>query len=68
MSQAGFFDFEDRLAQLNAKGNPLEVREAAVDFEAFRPTLAKVWEKEWHSEYPPVHIDPEIVVGTTSYR
>ena len=46
MSQAGFFDFEDRLAQLNAKGNPLEVLEDAVDFEAFRPALARVREKE----------------------
>lgn len=45
MSQAGFFDFEDRLAQLNAKGNPLEVLDAAVDFEAFRPTLARIRDK-----------------------
>jgi len=45
MSQAGFFDFEDRLAQLNAQGNPLHTLEQAVDFEAFRPTLERVREK-----------------------
>lgn len=45
MSQAGFFDFEDRLEQLNNHGNPLRTLEAAIDFEAFRPTLAMVREK-----------------------
>ena len=45
MSQAGFFDFDDRLAQLNAQGNPLQMIEKAVDFEAFRPILARVREK-----------------------
>jgi IS5 family transposase len=45
MSQAGFFDFEQRLDQLNAQGNPLHTLEQAIDFEAFRPTLAKVREK-----------------------
>ena len=45
MSQAGFFDFEDRLEQLNAMGNPLHTLEQAIDFEAFRPTLKKVREK-----------------------
>lgn len=45
MSQAGFFDFEDRLAQLNAQGNPLHTLEQAVDFEAFRPTLEQVRDK-----------------------
>jgi IS5 family transposase len=45
MSQAGFFDFEDRLEQLDAHGNPLRTLEAAIDFEAFRPTLAQVREK-----------------------
>jgi IS5 family transposase len=42
MSQAGFFDFEQRKDQLDAHGNPLRVLEDAVDFEAFRPTLRKV--------------------------
>lgn len=45
MHQAGFFDFEDRLAQLNAHGNPLRLLEEAIDFEAFRPTLETVREK-----------------------
>ena len=45
MSQAGFFDFEDRLEQLNAMGNPLHTLEQAIDFEAFRPTLEQIREK-----------------------
>lgn len=46
MSQAGFFDFEQRKDQLDAHGNPLRVLEDAIDFEAFRPTLLKVREKQ----------------------
>jgi len=46
MSQAGLFDFEQRLKQLNTHGNPLQRLDAAVDFEAFRPTLAKAHLKE----------------------
>ena len=45
MSQAGFFDFEDRLEKLNAMGNPLHTLEQAIDFEAFRPTLEQIREK-----------------------
>ena len=46
MSQAGFFDFQQRKDQLDAHGNPLKALEDAVDFEAFRPTLVKVRAKE----------------------
>jgi IS5 family transposase len=46
MSQAVFFDFEQRPEQLNAHGAPLQRLEAAVDFEAFRPTLARAHEKQ----------------------
>ncbi len=45
MSQAGFFDFEHRLDQLNAHGNPLRTLDEAIDFEAFRPTLQPVRDK-----------------------
>ena len=45
MSQAGFFDFQQRLEQLNAHGNPLHTLQQAVDFEAFRPTLQRVRDK-----------------------
>lgn len=45
MSQAGFFDFEQRKAQLDAHGNPLRVLEDAIDFEAFRPPLETVRDK-----------------------
>ena len=45
MSQAGFFDFEHRLDQLNAHGNPLRTLDEAIEFEAFRSTLEPVRDK-----------------------
>ena len=50
MSQAGFFDFQQRKDQLDAHGNPLRALEEAVDFEAFRPTLERVHEKQRKSD------------------
>ena len=38
--QPGFFDVEDRLRELSAKGDYLERIAALVDFERFRPELA----------------------------
>jgi hypothetical protein len=35
----GFFDFDDRLAELSAKGDDLELVKALVDFDMFRPAL-----------------------------
>lgn len=37
--QRGFWDFEDRLRELSAQGDPLEKLSATVDFEMFRPEL-----------------------------
>ena len=37
--QKGFWDFEERLAELSAKGDPLVKLSATVDFEVFRPIL-----------------------------
>lgn len=45
MSQSGFYDFEARLDHLNAHGNPLQVLDDAIDFEAFRPTLETIRDK-----------------------
>jgi IS5 family transposase len=39
--QAGFFDLDDRLKELSAKGDHLERLSAVVDFEVFRPELAR---------------------------
>lgn len=39
--QPGFWDFEDRLRELSAQGDPLEKLAATVDFEMFRPALRK---------------------------
>ena len=39
--QAGFFDFDDRLKELSAKGDHLERLSAIVDFELFRPDLVR---------------------------
>ena len=39
--QLGFWSVEERLAELSAQGDPLETLAATVDFEMFRPILAK---------------------------
>ena len=39
--QAGFFDFEERLAELSAKGDDLERLNGLIDFEIFRPDLER---------------------------
>jgi transposase, IS5 family len=39
--QAGFFDVDARLKDLSAKGDALERLNAIVDFELFRPDLAR---------------------------
>ena len=39
--QAGFFDIDGRLKEISAKGDDLKRLNAIVDFEAFRPDLAR---------------------------
>lgn len=39
--QLGFFDLEDRYAQLSKAGDPLEKLASVVDFEPFRYRLVK---------------------------
>ena len=39
--QVGFFDLDERLKELSAKGDDLERLNAIVEFEAFRPDLAR---------------------------
>jgi len=46
MSQAGFFDFDNKIAQLNQQGNPLQKLDDAVEFEHFRLTLLQVHHKD----------------------
>jgi hypothetical protein len=41
VAQPGFFDLEERLARLSAKGDELERLSAVVDFELFRPELER---------------------------
>ena len=41
VAQPGFFDLEERLAGLSAKGDELERLNAVVDFELFRPELER---------------------------
>lgn len=40
--QLGFFDIDRRHAMLSAQGDPLERLNAAIDWELFRPVLAKL--------------------------
>jgi IS5 family transposase len=39
--QAGFFDLDERLSELSAKGDDLEQLNAIIDFDLFRPDLAR---------------------------
>jgi len=39
--QAGFFDVDERLKELSAKGDTLERLKGVVDFEVFRPGLER---------------------------
>ena len=39
--QAGFFDFDERLKELSAKGDHLERLNGLIDVELFRPDLEK---------------------------
>ena len=39
--QVGFFDFDERLKELSAKGDHLERLNGLIDFELFRPDLEK---------------------------
>ena len=39
--QAGFFDVDERLKELSAKGDQLERLSAIVNFELFRPDLVQ---------------------------
>jgi len=39
--QKGFWDFEERLAEISAEGDPLVKFSATVDFEVFRPILLR---------------------------
>jgi transposase, IS5 family len=44
--QPGFFDVEQRAAKLTEMGDPLVGLNAEIDWEAFRPDLNRVYEKE----------------------
>ena len=41
MTQHGFFDVDERLKRVSDLGDPLEVMDEIIDFEAFRPVLDK---------------------------
>ena len=49
-SSPGFFDVESRTAKLTALGDPLVTLATQIDWEAFRPDLARVHAKERKSK------------------
>jgi len=49
-NQPGFFDIETRTAKLTEMGDPLVELNALIDWEAFRPDLLRVHEKERKSQ------------------
>ena len=48
--QPGLFDVEERAAQLTKMGDPLVGLKARIDWEAFRPELKRVYEKNRKSQ------------------
>ncbi len=44
--QFGFFDESNRLGRLSSMGDPLEKIAIAVDFEIFRPVLARIFKRD----------------------
>jgi IS5 family transposase len=53
--QLGFWSITERLAEISAQGDPLETLAATVDFEMFRPVLARVLGERlrWKGGRPP---------------
>lgn len=58
MFQPGLFDFENRLHKIDKNGDPLAKIDEAVDWEIFRPTLAKARDKNRQSNVGPKGYDP----------
>lgn len=56
--QSGFWGFEDRLKELSAEGDPLEKLCETVDFEIFRPILAKALRRSHRSNGGRPGFDP----------
>jgi len=48
--QPGLFDVEERASQLTKMGDPLVGLKARIDWEAFRPELKRVHEKDRKSQ------------------
>lgn len=59
--QRGFWDVEDRLAELSAHGDPLEKLAATVDFELFRSDLAKALKRPDRSKGGRPPFDPVLM-------
>jgi transposase, IS5 family len=57
----GFFDIDERLADLSAKGDDLERLTAVVDFELFRPALEAAVSRSDRSKGGPPPFDPVLM-------
>jgi IS5 family transposase len=58
MFQPGFFDFENRLQQIDKNGDPLAKIDEAVDWGIFLPALKKARDKNRQSNVGPKGYDP----------
>lgn len=56
--QRAFWEFEDRLKELSAEGDPLEKLSETVDFEMFRPVLVKALRRSHPSKGGRPGFDP----------
>jgi IS5 family transposase len=57
MIQTGFFDFDNRLCQIDKNGDPLTKINETVNWEVFRPTLEKARSKNRQSNVGPKGYD-----------
>lgn len=64
MFQTGFFDFEDRLHQIDKNGDPLTKINDVVDWEIFRPSLEKARDKNRQSNVGPKGYDVILLFKT----
>lgn len=61
MGQPGFFDLDQRYAQLSANGDPLDILSTAIPWETFRPVLQHVHLKDRKSAAGRKPYDPVLM-------
>lgn len=63
VKQPGFFDIAERAGKLTEMGDPLVGLNAKIDWEAFRPDLNRIYEKERKSNAGAKPTSPAVCKG-----